>query len=76
MNDVRHRYLNDPIFKMIVDYMRIIIQGASLAPSEVREAAMLACILEEERRPMTPITEEEMDRMRRVIYERRRSTGS
>ena len=51
MTDVKHRYLNDPVFHAVVENLRLLIRGAQLAPSEVREAAMLACIIEEERRP-------------------------
>lgn len=50
-DDVKRRYLNDPVFHAAVEMMRLFLQQAQLAPSEVREAAMLACIIEEERRP-------------------------
>jgi hypothetical protein len=51
MKSIRERYLTDATFHAIVDSMRAIISGAHLTPSEVREAAMLACIIEDERRP-------------------------
>ena len=70
-HDVRSRYLNDPTFHVVVDHMRAIIRSARLAPSEVREAAMLACIIEEEYSPAHPLTtsDEELDIMRRRFKE-------
>lgn len=38
------RYQNDPKFKSYVDMMHALIHRAELTPTEVREAAMLACI--------------------------------
>lgn len=38
------RYQHDPKFKSCVDMMHCLIQRAELTPTEVREAAMLACI--------------------------------
>jgi hypothetical protein len=35
--------------------MRAIISTAQLTPSEVREAAMMACIIEAEHRPAQPL---------------------
>jgi hypothetical protein len=72
--DVRERYLNDPIFYTIVNHMRALISGARLTPSEVREAAMLACILEEERRPRTPLTtsDKELEIMRQRLRNQER----
>ena len=55
MKSIRDRYLTDAAFHYVVDSMRALISGAQLTPSEVREAAMLACIIEEERRPARPI---------------------
>jgi len=73
MNDVRHRYMNDPKFHAIVEHMRALLRMAVLAPSEIREAAMLACIIEEEHRPAAPLTcsDEEMERMRQQLMDRR-----
>lgn len=47
----RERYLRDPAYHAVVDYMRGIIHHLQLTPGELRECAMLACIIEEERRP-------------------------
>lgn len=54
LNKVRERYENDPVFHRYVDMMRMAIQELHLTPSELREAAMLAAIIEEERRPPEP----------------------
>lgn len=61
MNDVRDRYLRDPVFHTVVDHMGAIIRGAVLTPSEVREAAMLACVIEEQYRPRAPFSTEGND---------------
>ncbi len=49
--DAKRRYLNDPVFHAAVEMLRSFLQQARLTPSEVREAAMMACIIEEERKP-------------------------
>jgi hypothetical protein len=51
MGKVSDRYDNDVVFARYVDMMRHCIKELHLTPSEMREAAMLACIIEEERRP-------------------------
>ncbi len=48
---VRDRYHNDPAFHAVVTMLQRAALDMHLTPSEVREAAMLACILIEERRP-------------------------
>ena len=55
MNDTVTRYYNDPAFRTVVDTMRLIIRSATLTPSEVREAAMTACVIEEMHRPAAPL---------------------
>lgn len=50
-DDTRRRYRNDPVFHSMVNALRGAIRELMLTPSEVREAAMLACVIEEERRP-------------------------
>lgn len=52
-DDLRRRYLNDPIFHNMVNVLRGAIRELMLTPSEVREAAVLACVIEEERRAAT-----------------------
>lgn len=52
---VRDRYLNDPMFHTLVDTMCAAIERAEFTPTEIREAAMLAQIIYEERRPPRPI---------------------
>jgi hypothetical protein len=68
MPTVRARYLNDPVYHQVVDALRDLIRQARLTPSEVREAAMLACILEDELRPAVRTTsDEEMEALRRRL---------
>lgn len=43
------RYLSDPQFHALVDAMYHHIETLNLTPSEMREAAMYACILFEQR---------------------------
>lgn len=50
MQSVTERYQNDAHFRQIVDLMYSYIDHAQFTPSEIREAAMLAHILYEERR--------------------------
>lgn len=38
------KYLSDPKFQMLVDYMHHMIKRAEFTPTEIREAAMLAMI--------------------------------
>jgi len=46
---VRERYENDPVFHACVDQMQSVLESAQFTPTEMREAAMLAQILYEER---------------------------
>lgn len=39
-----YRYQHDPAFKGLVDVLQHFIQRAQFTPTEVREAALLACI--------------------------------
>jgi hypothetical protein len=52
IDKVRERYLHDAMFHAMVECIRAAIIRMQLTASEVREAAMLACIIEEERRPV------------------------
>ncbi len=61
MNDLKSRYLNDPIFHTIVNHIRAIITSATLTPSEVREAAMVACVIDEQYKPRRPFTTSDAD---------------
>jgi len=69
VNDVKARYLNDPTFHCVVDHMRTIIRSATLTPSEVREAAMMACVIEEMYNPRPPFStsDEDLDRVRQAL---------
>lgn len=53
--DPRERYLTDPAFHRLVDVLLSAIQGAVYTPTEIREAAMLAQIIYEERSVRRPI---------------------
>jgi hypothetical protein len=46
-----NRYQRDPVFKGLVDVMYSHIDALRLTPTEMREAAMLACIKFEQRHP-------------------------
>ena len=48
MKSVSERYLKDPYFKAIVDYLHSLLVKAEFTPTEMREAAMLAQIKYEE----------------------------
>ena len=48
---IRDRYFNDPMFHNLVDMMQAMIHRADFTPTEMREAAMLAQIIYEERNP-------------------------
>ena len=50
--DAKMRYLHDATYKAIVDSMLISINCLLLTPGELRDAAMLASIMWEERKPM------------------------
>jgi hypothetical protein len=47
----RDRYLTDAVFHHLVDTLVAAVEAAQVTPSEIREAAMLAQILYEERHP-------------------------
>ena len=42
--DSRQKYLNDPVFRNIVDVMHHQLEHSYVTPSELREAALLAAI--------------------------------
>ncbi len=50
MRSVTERYQTDATFRQLVDLLYSSIDNAQFTPSEIREAAMLAHILYEERR--------------------------
>lgn len=45
----RERYQRDPMFRQLVDYMRVMVERAQYTPTELREAAILAATMELER---------------------------
>ena len=50
MKTPREKYLNDPHYKQLVDVLSYQVEMARFTPSEIREAAIFACILYEQRR--------------------------
>lgn len=51
MKSPREKYQNDPMYAALVNSLWSMIEAAEMTPSEVREAAILACTLYEERKP-------------------------
>ena len=49
MMNMHERYTNDPVFHQIVDMIRVQLEQGQFTPTEIREAAMLAQIMYEER---------------------------
>lgn len=52
MKTPREKYMNDPEYRHLVQMFEALIHRAEFTPSEIREAAMLACINHEMRKPM------------------------
>ncbi len=50
MKTPKERFQADPQFRMLVETMVSFIWNNQFTPSEIRDAAMLACIIYEERR--------------------------
>lgn len=44
MKTPRDRYLNDPEYHQLVDMLEHFVETARFSPSELREAAVFACI--------------------------------
>lgn len=69
---VRERYRNDPVFHGYVDTMRMCIKELHLDPSELREAAMLASIMESEQElsafTVKVLTDAELDQWKKGPY--------
>jgi hypothetical protein len=53
LDRARERYLLDLQFRTLVDSLQALVLQLELTPSEIREAATFACLLIEERRPMS-----------------------
>lgn len=48
--EAQRRYENDPIFRTFVDVMRQMIRDLQMTPTEIRQAAIYAALLEEDLR--------------------------
>jgi hypothetical protein len=55
MKTLREKYLSDPYYHTMVDTLVDFIERCQFTPSEIREMAVLACIIYEERREPKPI---------------------
>lgn len=64
MDTPRDRYMRDPHFATLVNLLAHHLDRCDLTPTEVREAALLAAVIVETRKPGGPwvITREEADR--------------
>lgn len=49
MKTPEEKYANDPMYHALVDTLEYMIHKAEFTPSEIREAAMFACIRYEEK---------------------------
>ena len=69
MRSPRDRYASDPAFHHLVDLIEVMIERAEFSPSEIREAAMLACINHEMRhiRPLRIDRSPELDHALNVL---------
>lgn len=65
MLPVRDRYLNDPLFRTLVDSLVVMIERQNLTPTETREAAMLAQIIYEEKNPKLSFYLDDIDSLRK-----------
>jgi len=71
MKTLRERYLYDPEFKTLVDLMTAHIQRANFTPSEMRQAAILASIIYEERNLHRMVfVEKDVEEALEVIHKR------
>lgn len=57
LNTPEERYRNDPVFRGAVDAMQYQLEHANFTPSELRQAAIMACILYERRHIDPTITD-------------------
>lgn len=49
MKTPQEKYTNDPLYYQLVNMLELFIEKAEFTPSELREAAVLACIRYEQR---------------------------
>lgn len=60
-NTPEYRYMRDPLFRAMVDTFYHAIVKCEVTPTEVREAAMLACIRYEANRPARMLYDMDME---------------
>jgi len=68
MSTPRIKYMSDPQYSALVNTMLNYIEAAHYTPSEVREAAVLACILYEERRVSSFVIPKHIDEALEKIH--------
>jgi hypothetical protein len=75
------RYMNDPQYKALVDLLAAHIMQCDFTPSEVRLAAMQACIKVEEQRvdrmffPASPELHEHLHRLHIMVEKEKKARG-
>lgn len=62
LDKAREAYRNDPQYHHLVDVLVNQIEALELSPSEIREAAMFACIICEEHQPVKMLSREELEK--------------
>lgn len=67
MRTPKERYQTDAMFNHIVDHFYKLFVDAKMTPTEVREAAMLAQIMYEDRHPRPIMFSEDMDLIERYV---------
>jgi len=73
MMTIRERYLSDHWFPTLVDSLEHLIDTGKITPTEVREAAMLACINYEIRNPLPIPVVESLEEALRCLERMRES---
>jgi len=69
LDKAEEAYWSDPVFRQLVETLKGLIHQLQLTPSEIRCAAMFACILNERTNPATFVflDRETIERLRRDL---------
>lgn len=67
MKTPREKYANDAVYRQLVDCMVAHIEAANYTPSEMREAAVLACIIYEQHHIKLPFIEPKVNKALETI---------